>query len=126
MTYQSILLIEDDKDDQEHFVDALGCLTQVIECTVRDDAEEALTQLETKEIQADLIFLDLVMPRMTGQRFLYELKQRENLRHIPVIVLCTAFNAEIAKDLKQSDARVVLVKPDTLLELKIILKNILW
>jgi CheY-like chemotaxis protein len=60
MLYQSILLIDDDKDDRNIFLAALGSLTQVIECTVRDNAEEALAQLETGAVLPELIFLDLV------------------------------------------------------------------
>ncbi len=126
MLYQNILLIDDDKGDREAFLSALGSLSQVIQCTVSDDPEEALTQLDTREIRADLIFLDLVMPLVNGQRFLQELKKRERLRSIPVIVLCTTFNTQVARELKQASALVVLVKPDTHRELKIMLKNILW
>jgi len=125
MLYQSILLIDDDKDDQDRFLAALGSLTQVIQCTVRADAEEALAQLETKAILADLIFLDLMMPGMDGQRFLYELKKRKSLRHIPLFVLCSSYNARMVTDLKALEALVVLSKPDTLRELKLILKTIL-
>jgi hypothetical protein len=39
-------------------------------------------------VSADLIFLDLGMPGMTGLEFLKELRTKETLSQTPVIVLC--------------------------------------
>lgn len=38
----------------------------------------------------DLILLDLNMPRMNGREFLAAIKQDDDLRHIPVVILTTS------------------------------------
>ena len=38
----------------------------------------------------DLIFLDLNLPKKDGREVLHEIKQDENLRRIPVVVLTTS------------------------------------
>lgn len=50
-----------------------------------NDGEEALKILRTEKI--DLIFLDVVMPRMDGFTFLLERQNDENWDEIPVIVI---------------------------------------
>ena len=75
MQYRSILLIDDDEDDQELFQLALGDVASVVQCKVLTSAKEALHHLETGLGTIDLIFLDLNMPIMTGQQFLAELRR---------------------------------------------------
>src|ERR1700744_93560 len=70
MQYSRVLLIDDDEDDQELFLQAIKEIASSIECITLDDARSALTQLENRSLTADLIFLDLNMPIMTGQQFL--------------------------------------------------------
>jgi two-component system, OmpR family, alkaline phosphatase synthesis response regulator PhoP len=54
------------------------------EVQMASDGEEALTVLET--FRPDVILLDLVMPRMDGFATLAAIKQRDELKNIPVIV----------------------------------------
>ena len=97
------LLVDDDTDDRELFSEALACVNPVIICDLAADAEEALTILDSKEIDApDIIFLDINLPLMTGWQFLANLKKTEAYKDIPVIMYSTSNNRrdkEIAKDL---------------------------
>ena len=83
MQYSRVLLIDDDEDDQELFLLAMKEIAASIECITLDNARSALTQLENRALIADVIFLDLNMPAMTGQQFLTELNKREVLSRIP-------------------------------------------
>jgi CheY-like chemotaxis protein len=57
-----------------------------------NNGEEALEVLIRGEICPDLILLDLNMPRINGIEFLLILKENENLKHIPTVILTTSDN----------------------------------
>ena len=56
------------------------------------NGEEALHFLEESTIVPDIILLDLNMPKIGGIEFLKIIKSKENLRHIPTIILTTSSN----------------------------------
>ncbi len=117
MLYRKILHIDDDEDDQEIFVTALGQVNNKVEYTAHDNPAEALQQLEKKQINPDLIFLDLNMPVMNGQQFLVELKKRTSLKHIPVIILSTSSHIPTINLMKELGAMDFITKPDDFEEL---------
>jgi class 3 adenylate cyclase len=55
------------------------------EVTLAEDGFKALEMLEQRAI--DLVLLDVIMPEMNGYDVLEELKARDNLRGIPIIVV---------------------------------------
>jgi CheY-like chemotaxis protein len=125
MKYKRILLIDDDEDDQELFQIALGELGIHIECNVMASAREALLHLEKNPAAADLIFLDLNMPLMTGHQFLSEIKKRKELTEIPVVVLSTSSDSGTIHQAINLGAKEFFTKPSDFHELKKILQNIL-
>ena len=125
MQYSKVLLIDDDEDDQELFLQAIKEVAASVECTTLDDARNALTQLENRTLVADVIFLDLNMPTMTGQQFLVELNKKETLNQIPVIILSTSSNSETINQAKALGAQSFITKPSDYKELKNILHRIL-
>lgn len=125
MQYSRVLLVDDDEDDQELFLLAIKEIAASIECTTLSSAHSALTQLETRALVADIIFLDLNMPLMTGQQFLSELNKREGLSRIPVIILSTSSNIETINETKALGARIFITKPSDFTELKNVLFNVL-
>jgi CheY-like chemotaxis protein len=86
-----ILLVEDDNIDArivKRALDDLGVTTPLIHLT---NGEEALLYLRNNQNQKPcIILLDLNMPRMNGFEFLRAIKDEENLKTIPVIVLTTS------------------------------------
>jgi CheY-like chemotaxis protein len=90
MGYHNILLIDDDEDDQDIFLEAVGQLSNAVKCIAVGSAIEALKKLSKEEIIPDVIFLDLNMPVMNGQQFLMEINKSDTLRKIPVIIFSTA------------------------------------
>jgi len=125
MTYRRIMLIDDDEDDKDIFCSALGKVTDKISLTAFDNAREALNKLSSKEIHADLIFLDLNMPVMNGQQFLVEIKKDEKLRHIPIIILSTSSHASTISLTRELGANDFITKPDKFDDLINILKKVL-
>lgn len=87
---RSVLLVEDDRDDQLFFMEALGYIENVILYGVANNGEEALQKLERSEILPDIIFTDIHMPVMDGIEYISELIKNPHTQNIPVIVLSTA------------------------------------
>lgn len=74
--YKSILLVDDDPDDQMMFCDVITKINPSIICTVKKDGIEALIFLKQVNELPDIIFLDMNMPRMDGRECLSEFKNR--------------------------------------------------
>ena len=56
------------------------------------NADEALAFLEDKNNLPDIILLDLNMPKISGIEFLSMLKNNDDYKHIPTIILTTSNN----------------------------------
>jgi CheY-like chemotaxis protein len=56
------------------------------------NGEEALKILEDKSKFPDIILLDLNMPKMSGIEFLTIIKDSDEFKHIPIIILTTSDN----------------------------------
>jgi CheY-like chemotaxis protein len=78
-----IILIEDSQIVREPLARLLAM--EGFDVTAAADGAEAMDALEAAG--ADLILLDVLMPRMHGVAFLEQLRAREPLRDIPVIGL---------------------------------------
>ena len=111
------MIIDDDPDDIEFFVEAVRSIDASIECKQATNGEEGLASLRNGEVDPQYIFLDLNMPRLNGKEFLSEIKKDEKLSDIPVIMYSTS---GIESDIRESlrlGARDFIVKPTRLSEL---------
>ena len=63
-----VFLVDDDPDDQVLFVDALERIDPSITCLKANDGYEALSILKRLSFPPDIIFVDMNMPRMNGQK----------------------------------------------------------
>ncbi|MCW3104953.1 MAG: response regulator receiver protein [Bacteroidetes bacterium] len=81
---KSILLVDDDLDDQRFFEEALKLVDSSICLYTAKDGIDAIDQLIVRT--PDIILLDLNMPRMNGVEFLQELKASNRFRDIPVVI----------------------------------------
>ena len=119
------MLIDDDADDHEIFMAALAKVSMAVTCTGYTNAGEALQKLEQGQITTDVIFLDLNMPIMNGQQFLYEIKKRPDLEHIPVVIFSTSSNPSTIQLTKEMGAMKFITKPDKFNDLVRILEAFL-
>jgi CheY-like chemotaxis protein len=78
-----ILVAEDEKDIRELIVFSLNFAGFEVVAAV--DGQEALEK--ALEAQPDLIMMDVRMPRMTGYEACAKMKQMDELKHIPVVIL---------------------------------------
>lgn len=96
-SYKRILLVEDDPNDVELILNALGMYNLVNNIEVTRDGVEALDYLYRRGAFASrsggnpvLILLDLKMPRLDGIDVLRQLKADEQMRLIPVVILTSS------------------------------------
>ncbi len=83
----SILLVEDDRDDQEIFVLALKGIKNATLYDVVGNGKEALDRLKYALVFPDLIFSDINMPLMNGIEYLSKMSNDPRTRSIPIIML---------------------------------------
>lgn len=90
-----ILLVEDNEGDIVLTREALDEGRIKNSVSVVRDGWEAIQYLEKNEgyedaIEPNLILLDINLPKMNGHKVLQHIKNHEELKHIPVIMLTTS------------------------------------
>ncbi|KUJ62476.1 hypothetical protein AR687_08470 [Flavobacteriaceae bacterium CRH] len=90
MLYKDILLIDDDTDDAEIFIEAVISLGKDIRCHYNTDAVMALDELRLSEKLPDLIFINLNMPRLNGFDLIQLLQNDSRLKQIDVILMSSS------------------------------------
>jgi len=78
------ILVVDDEEDITELVKKL-LKSEGFDVVTANSGKEALALLESTT--PDLIFLDLFMPEMSGWDVLREIRKREELKEVPVIML---------------------------------------
>ncbi len=83
-------------DDHEINRDALGVILEDDYTVIyAENGREALEQMRAHLEDLSIVLLDLIMPVMTGFEVLEVVRQDEQLKHIPVIVLTAEKSAEL-------------------------------
>jgi CheY-like chemotaxis protein len=104
-----ILVVDDDPDIRDSIASALEI--EGYSVLMAENGQAALDLLLSFQDKEDLprcIMLDLMMPVMTGEEFLSEIKDNyEELRHIPIVV--ASANGSLLQN--KLPAREVLKKP---------------
>jgi len=99
-------------------VDDSASLRQVVKITLTGagyevleagDGVEALELLQSHK--ANLVISDVNMPRMDGLTLLRAIKEKPDLKFMPVIMLTTESEAEKKKQGQEAGARAWIVKP---------------
>ncbi len=85
-----ILLIEDDRVDAMTVKRALKEIEVGNELIVVGNGEEAISWLQQNSKSPCIMLLDLNMPKMNGHEFLSVVKNDDNFKCIPVVVLTTS------------------------------------
>lgn len=115
----SILIADDDPDDQMLTQEALEDNRLVNDVRFVNDGEELLDYLygrgrySSAPPRPDLILLDLNMPKLDGRQALSLIKADEELRRIPIVVLTTSRAEEDVLRTYQLGVNSFIVKPVT-------------
>lgn len=108
----SVLLIDDDEDDCQLFIDSIKEFNENINCLVAHDGQLALDMLaDLSASLPSLIFLDLRMPRLGGKKCLIALKKNDLTKDIPVIIYTTSRSLHESAELKELGALSFITKP---------------
>lgn len=107
-----VLLVEDNPDMNDLIAEALGRRYRV--ATAFDGLEGLAKAMETRP---DLIVSDLMMPGMSGDSMLLEMRGREELRDIPIIILTARADEELRVKLLREGVQDYVHKPFLMEEL---------
>jgi DNA-binding response OmpR family regulator len=107
-----IVLIEDDQDDSSFMNDAIASLNIPFSLSVFNDGVSALSYFDSAaDNHPDIIFLDLNLPFMNGIEVMKNIKRKEILSDIPLIIYSTSdFKQHIITCFEQG-ADYYIVKP---------------
>ena len=122
MCKKNILLIDDDDDELEIFTAALEDLKISYNCSLARNAQQAMVMLENSV--PDLIFLDVNMPGKGGMRCLRDIRERDALKKVPVIIYTTCHHEQGDKNAMNSGAAAYVRKPSSIKSLTGILKQV--
>jgi CheY-like chemotaxis protein len=111
-----VLLVEDDPGDVLIAREALEAAQLDTALDVVSDGAQALAYLRGQDEHAeaarpDLVLLDLNLPGMSGHEVLAAIKDDEQLRRIPVVILSTSSAAEDISKSYDLHANVYVAKP---------------
>lgn len=112
---QSILIVDDDADDRESIRDAFLENYKRHEYIFFAGAEELLNYLQnlTGQGYPAVILLDLNMPGMDARDALKKIKDSQDMRHIPVVILTTSSSHADRQTSYKLGANCFVTKPDT-------------
>jgi CheY-like chemotaxis protein len=110
---KTVLVVDDEPDVREYLKTVLE--DAEFNVLTAGDGEEALDVI--RQEKPDFISLDLIMPRKSGHKLLYELKKDKELSRIPVLIVTAHARDELGKDsLEDLLSNRVMSGPGTYLE----------
>lgn len=122
-----VLFIDDDEDDFFLLRDIFKECHEGIELRWAKDGEEAMERLMRRDGQEDstpsLILLDLNMPKLNGREVLRQIRDHNELQHIPVVMLTNSMNKDEAIDAYRLGANSFIRKPSGYKELREFIKT---
>jgi CheY-like chemotaxis protein len=116
--YKVVLLIDDDKEDQEIFSDAVREVDDSVKFISEFNSDRAIENLNAlNHDRPQIIFLDMNMPRLNGKQLLSELKLHPSTSGIHVVMCSTFFGELDLKETKRLGAVHHMVKPTRFIDL---------
>lgn len=120
-----IILAEDDKDDQELFMEALSATKVPSEVTTVENGEELVNTLkDPAEPKPDIVFIDINMPVKGGKEALAEIKNDQELKEIPAVMLSTSNHPKDIEETFNKGANLYIQKPSSFAGFILILKKV--
>lgn len=98
-------------DDDEDLLGALDFVLKQKGYNVEQAKDGAETIVKTRKLKPDLILLDIMMPDLDGFTTCRELKNKEETKRIPIIMLTARGEAEDIKTAFKAGANDYIVKP---------------
>lgn len=112
MVTRQLLLVDDDLDQLDIFMDALREISGPYNCTYADGPEKAIEMI--RNTIPDFIFLDYNMPRMNGIQLLSVLRHEPKLKKAKIFIYSSSVTDEIQKMARLMGASGCIEKPPKL------------
>ncbi|MFO8057051.1 MAG: response regulator [bacterium] len=110
---KTVLVVDDEEEVRLFLQTALEDAGFTVQTAA--DGMEALEKVENQ--QPDVISLDLVMPKKSGARFLYELRKNKQWQKIPIVLVTAHAKDDLGKkDFQDVMSGKALLGPETYLE----------
>ncbi len=123
---KNIFLADDDSDDVAIFSQALSEISSDCTFTIFNNGAELIKQIkENPAAAADIIFLDLNMPKINGLEALTFIRTVEAYRPVPVIIYSTSASSNHIALAREIGANYYFIKPSDYRNLKEQIKKLL-
>jgi CheY-like chemotaxis protein len=127
-----ILVADDDQEDVEMTLEALGQIPTPLNVHVVRDGEQAVEFLRRQGRYAeaadrpspDLLLLDMQMPRMDGHEVLVEIRDDDRFKHLAVIALTGSLVQRVLHKSEHLPVDGYLTKPLKVAQLVEVLKSL--
>ena len=121
-----IIIIEDDIDDQEMFMEVFTDLAMKNEIIFFSDGEKALAYLTETTVEPFIIFSDINIPKLSGMELRDKVHENEDLRlkSIPYLFFSTSAEQRNVVDAYSKSVQGFFIKPNRYQDLKDVLKTI--
>lgn len=121
----NILLADDDEDDRLFFKDAFNEIKiQTKVSFVHDGLQLMQYLIHPETILPDILFLDLNMPKKTGQECLIEIKKNERFKDLIIAIYSTSSSEEDIEETFIQGANIYIKKPSDFNSLKKIVNEV--
>ena len=97
---KKILLVEDEPIAKSLYQNRLQ--SEGFDVSIAADGEGALNELSN--VQADLVVLDLMLPRVNGADAVKQIRSNDRLKETPVLIISNAYMTEMSQRAMESGA----------------------
>ena len=122
-----IIVIEDDKDDQDLMLEVFEELGYKNEILFFGDGELALDHLVNNKVEPFIVFSDINMPKLNGMELREKIHNNEDLRlkSIPYLFFSTSSEQQFIIDAYSKSVQGFFIKPSNYADLRKMLKTII-
>ncbi len=108
----TVVLIDDDPDDLDLMKEAIAMVDPRLECVSYVYPEEAMRALLTRQdVLPGYIFIDINMPRMSGDKCLEALRKEPHFDPVVISLYSTSMPPAVTEALKSAGASHTFEKP---------------
>ncbi|MDU7215119.1 response regulator [Clostridium sp.] len=90
-----------------------------------NDAIRHLTFIENSEKKVDLFILDLIMPNIDGFRLLKRIREYNNFRNVPILIVSSISDKRVVAQAAKYGVRGYILKPFNRIDIKNKIKSVL-
>lgn len=120
-----IVLTDDDEDDRDFFQFAIKSISSDIELITLTGGDDLIYYMGNHRDKADLIFLDINMPRINGFECLRKIREKYSYSELPVVMYTTSDSELDLANASKDGANLYVRKPNDMDALKKVLRKVL-